>query len=749
MNRLKIATRLVISYVVIISIFLAVILFSDYSNTQTAQTHQYLYDYVNDRHLLIWQYHQQLTEMRRLLRSTFMDRFWMENATTDEMIAAEEEVEAVYRNLMGIADIYAASVLRDPVLTPQQAANLQDIITRIAGDTTGIFAHFESHFFVGGDGVQGMGDIIELNEYIQEDIQELLNFTYVRNSELREDLYFQATLLRIVLYSAAGFSIVLAAVLAFLIIRNFNTRMGTMLNSARRVQNGDFEVELRNNDRDELAHLSNNMAGMVDKFKILIQDIEVVSKEFELGDIEAKLDESKFQGGYKETAKIINTLMGNAITDILDVLAAAKSYAEGDFDVKFKTMPGKKIIATDTLNLIRTNLHNVYNDITKLANFAADGDLTKKVELDAYSGDWKSVMGELNRFVSAVANPINESTEILKKLANGDLSASVTGSYKGSFLEIKEALNSAIMGISSYIKEINDVLTSMSESDLNVNIDREYVGEFNNIKLAINKIIATFNEVLGEIQVSTVHIASGAEAIARSSQDLSSGTMRQAEEVDRVQTTIADMLVQIESNAEKADMTSKVSENAKESAFRGNNDMQEMLSSMEEINRASDNISKVIKVIDDIAFQTNLLSLNASVEAARAGEHGKGFAVVAEEVRTLAGRSKQAAEETSLLIESSVEKTKEGSRIANQTADTLSEIVSQVDEISGLIREVAIASEAQATAVQNVQVSIREISDVTQIAAATSQETASTSEELSSQSETFKNMVGGFKVKGV
>ena len=322
----------------------------------------------------------------------------------------------------------------------------------------------------------------------------------------------------------------------------------------------------------------------------------------------------------------------------------------------------------------------------------------------------------------------------------------MTNEYKGEFDKIKKVLNFMSGNIHSYINEMSTVLNKMAQKDFNISIDREYLGDFKTIKESVNFIVENFNVLVKDIISSAEQVSSGAKQISQSSVSLAEGATQQASAVDELNSSINMISEQSAINTENSEKANKLAIETKESAATSNKQMDDMLLAMEEISIASNSISNIIKVIDDIAFQTNILALNAAVEAARAGEHGKGFAVVAEEVRNLAGRSQQAAKETTELIKSTVEKVAEGSKITNLTAETLSNIITEIDEISTLINSCAVSSKNQEKSIEQIIIGIKQIASVTQGNTATSEQSAA-AEHLSTQADIFYSSVSEFKLK--
>lgn len=297
------------------------------------------------------------------------------------------------------------------------------------------------------------------------------------------------------------------------------------------------------------------------------------------------------------------------------------------------------------------------------------------------------------------------------------------------------------------LNQLVEAANKIADGDLDVVVTHDTKDEVGALALAFRKMTDNLNEVMSNINTAAEQVASGSRQVSDSSMALSQGATEQASSVEQLTASLEEISSQTKQNADNANQANSLAEVTKGNAIHGNGQMQDMLRAMDEINDSSNNISKIIKVIDEIAFQTNILALNAAVEAARAGQHGKGFAVVAEEVRNLAARSANAAKETTEMIEGSIKKVEDGTKFANQTAEALNKIVDDITRVASLVGDIAVASNEQALGIAQVNQGIMQVSEVVQTNSATSEESAAASEELSSQAELLKDQISRFNLR--
>lgn len=350
----------------------------------------------------------------------------------------------------------------------------------------------------------------------------------------------------------------------------------------------------------------------------------------------------------------------------------------------------------------------------------------------------------------SIIRPLKKLSNVAEHLADGDLD--VDYQAKGhdevatlgvSIARIVERLKTYIQ----YIDELSAVLNQMSQGDLVFQLEYDYQGEFAKLKDALLNIQRNMSNTLSSVSQAAIQVNMGADQIATGAQALAQGATEQASAVQDLSNTVRELEEKVTNGAQQAnDMIARL-EQVKNEVDASNGQMQEMLAAMGDISRHSSDIGKIIKTIDDIAFQTNILALNAAVEAARAGEAGKGFAVVADEVRSLAGKSAAAAKETNELIEHSVTAVKRGEGIAHSTADVLASAASKSTEVVAAIEQVTRDYQDQADHLRDIATGVEQISTVVQTNSATAEESAAASQELAGQASYMQGEINRFHLQ--
>lgn len=353
----------------------------------------------------------------------------------------------------------------------------------------------------------------------------------------------------------------------------------------------------------------------------------------------------------------------------------------------------------------------------------------------------------ISKFVKRIIVPLNAINGKILDMEQGKLSGDAIEVHTGDELEtLADAVNSMTAYTNTIIKDIEAVSAKLAAEDLTAEPAADYIGDYAPIKSALYGIINSTSDVIRQIGASSKLVSDGSSKMSDNSTTLSQAATEQAATVEELNASIVEISSNISANADSAGKAKVLADDCMKIVNEGNVKMTDMLHAMEEINETSSQIANIIKTIEDISFQTNILSLNASIEAARAGEAGKGFAVVAGEVGQLAGKTAEAAKNTTALIKTSLTAVENGTVMANETAKMLSKIVSETDDTAKVIDKIAAASQEQADSVKQILVGMDQISTSVQMTSGSSAECAASAEELSGQAKVLLDLVQRFKI---
>ena len=346
-----------------------------------------------------------------------------------------------------------------------------------------------------------------------------------------------------------------------------------------------------------------------------------------------------------------------------------------------------------------------------------------------------------------IRQPIEELEIAANKMALGDFDIEIDYESEDELGSLSNSMLTMSNATKAMIDDVVDVLKEIASGNFDVEPKVEYIGVFNNIEKSLNQITNELSDTMSQINAASEQVQSASDQVASGAQMLSQGTTEQAGSIEELSATIVEISNQVKETAKNAQEANALYIDAGREVKDGNGKMKNMTVAMDEISSTSNEIGRIIKTIDDIAFQTNILALNAAVEAARAGEAGKGFAVVADEVRNLAEKSAEAAKNTSTLIENSINAVENGTSIVDNTSQSLQRILDKTNKVVSLLDRIAKGSEEESNAINQVTLGLEQISAVVQTNSATSEESAAASEELSGQAQILKSLIDDFNLK--
>jgi len=564
---------------------------------------------------------------------------------------------------------------------------------------------------------------------------------------------------------------------AFLVTRSITVPINEAVNMANKLASGDLDFIADTSRQDEVGLLLQSIDGAQQNIKTLISQMNEMSRQHDLGDIDVIIDESLFKNEFYTMARGVNNMVSGHIHVKKTAMACVKEFGEGNFDAKLEKFPGKKAFINDIVELVRGNIQSFIADMKYMSEEHNKGDIDVVMNESKFKGDYAVMAKGVNDMVAGHIHVKKTAMACIKEFGAGNMDAPLEAfpgkkafineiveqvranikalvvdakmlsvaaaegrldvradatKHRGDFNLIINGVNETLDNVVGPLNEAKRILTFMRQGDMTKKIEKNYSGDFGVLKNTLNDTVDKLAETITNVRFAGDSLFSASEEISATAQIMSQSTNEQAASVEETSASIEQMSASIKQNTENAKVTDSMASKASKEANEGGKAVSETVTAMK-------SIADKIGIIDDIAYQTNLLALNAAIEAARAGEHGKGFAVVAAEVRKLAERSQVAAQEISEVAENSV-------GLAEKAGDLLNDIVPSINKTSDLVQEISMASEEQSSGAEQINRAMDQLSKVTQNSASSSEKLAATAEEMSGQSDQLQRLMDFFTV---
>ena len=513
-----------------------------------------------------------------------------------------------------------------------------------------------------------------------------------------------------------------------ILLESLQKMIGNIQHDAENVQlmaQGKLDLDIQIMSEDDL--MAKSCVILRDNLRALIKEMQHMYEEHNLGDIDVIIPAESFQGAYRQMAQGVNDMVNGHISVKKKAMACVKEFGEGNFEAPLEQFPGKKAFINETVEQVRRNLKALIEDARMLAGAAVEGRLDTRADASRHAGDFRVIVQGVNDTLDAVIGPLNVTAEYVDRISKGDIPAKITDTYQGDFNEIKNNLNQLVDSMNT----VTRIAQEIAGGNLTVRVEKR--SEQDELMMALANMVEDLTKIAANLQDAAEYVAGGSEQISSGSQQMSQGATEASASVEQISSSMEEMNSTVSQNADNARQTAAIAEKSARDAQEGGASVVDTVKAMKAI-------AEKIGIIEDIARQTNMLSLNAAIEAARAGDAGKGFAVVAAEVRKLAERSQTAAKEIIGLSSTSVD-------VAEKAGKLIEDIVPGIQKTAELVQEINASSAEQAEGIKQVTKAIEQLDQVVQQNASATEEMSSTSEELAAQAEQLQEAAAFFKIE--